>query len=97
MGTYRKRNLYHETTDSRTFSILHITTETGCCLRCAKRQRRGWYGSFNVYKKELKWPSWKLVSKNKKQWMKKSLKYKYKPLRNNYYEGKNWLCCELTW
>lgn len=33
--------------------------------------RKKWYGGFNH--KSVNYPSWKLVSKNRKQWMKKPL------------------------
>lgn len=95
MGKYRKRNLYHETTDSRTFRILHISSETFCCLRCARRRSRGWYGSYNTPARPMKIPSWKLASKNRKQWMKKPLKYSYKTLRRPWAE--DWVCCTINW
>jgi hypothetical protein len=93
MGKYRKRNLFHETTDSRTFRILHITSETGCCLNCAKRRRRYWYGSYSWGDQHIKTPSWKLVSKNRKQWMKKPLKFK----RGRVRACVNATYCEITW
>jgi hypothetical protein len=94
MGKHRERNLYHETTDSRTYRILHITSETGCCLKCAKRRTRNSYGSYSWYRgQQAKMPSWKLVSKNKKQWMKKPLKFKHKRVRAYV----NATYCEITW
>lgn len=98
MGNYWKRNLYHDTVDSRTFTILHITTETGCCLKCAKRHRREWYGSSDVGKWRFKHPSWKLVSKNRKQWMKKPLDYSYETIGRHWDPDiPNWTYCEITW
>lgn len=42
------------------------------------------YGGFD--KDNLKKPNWKLVSKNRKQWMKKPIRCKNTGIRNNYYE-----------
>ena len=33
-----------------------------------------WYGKLSSNDSDIKYPSWKLVSKNKKQWMKKPIK-----------------------
>jgi hypothetical protein len=77
MGQQRKRNLYSETTDNRTFNIIHIKCVTSCCLRCAIRQRRNFYFIAKTSDKERsRFPSWKLTSKNRKQWMSKNVKHK---------------------
>jgi hypothetical protein len=78
MSYTRNRNEYNETDNRRVFKILHITSVTGCCLRCAIRKRRNYYGivtskqSGKVIHDKI--PSWKLLSKNKKQWMEKPKK-----------------------
>ena len=85
MGRRRRNKLYSETTDSRTFKIIHIQCVTSCCLRCAKRQRRGFYFIIKENdKRRSKFPSWKLTSKNKKQWMDKEVKYKKSKLDRFY-------------
>ena len=76
MGQKRFRKEYSETSHRRTFNIIHIKCVTGCCLNCAKRGRRNWYHIWETSKKRhAKYPNWKMVSKNKKQWMEKPLEY----------------------
>jgi hypothetical protein len=51
------------------------------------------YGSFlfyDSYGQDIKSPNWKLVSKNKKQWMKKPIK-----IKNRTYQNGEWI--EITW
>jgi hypothetical protein len=47
------------------------------CSRCGyhrgENDKRKWYGSFD--EKSIRKPSWKLVSKNRNQWMKKSIRF----------------------
>ena len=50
------------------------------------------YKSYGGYDEELKWPNWKLVSKNKRQWNDKPIKISYSTSR---YSSKNWL--EIKW
>lgn len=77
MSENRNRSVYSETNDRRVFRNIHIRCVTGCCLRCRKRERRKWYRIIEKTdgKIDSKYPSWKLVSKNRKQWMKKPLKF----------------------
>jgi len=51
---------------------------------------RGYYGGLNENK--LKYPNWKLVSKNKKQWMDKPTKFKIR-----YYGGYSRKYVDITW
>ena len=47
-----------------------------CCLKCLIRGRRKYYHIFKGFRKQkANFPNWKLVSKNRKQWMKKPLKF----------------------
>jgi hypothetical protein len=81
------RNEYKTTTNSRVYKILHKETHASCSY-CPWHSR--WFGCHNEndcwknyyrdsdddYTKQKKTlPNWKLVSKNRKQWMKKPLKY----------------------
>lgn len=95
MGTNGKRGLINKTTNRKTHNLLHIKCVTSCCLICAKRQRRTYYciREYNG-KKDIKIPSWKLVSKNRKQWMKKPLKYVEKISR---YPRYSYFYTEITW
>ena len=47
-----------------------------CPYHKGENNTNKWYGTnFNINSgKKMKYPSWKLVSKNRKQWMKKKLK-----------------------
>lgn len=69
MGIKRFRNEYTRTNNRRTFHIIHIKYETGCCLACSRRKSRKWFKNVlngnNI--------SWKLVAKNKKQWNQKKI------------------------
>ena len=50
-----------------------------CGYHCGDNKEGKWYGGFlDSY---IRYPNWKLVSKNKKQWMKKSLKIDKKVAR----------------
>lgn len=56
----------------------------GLCDRCRYHRgcnKRVHYGGFiNEKNENINYPSWKIVSKNRKQWMKKPLKKKVKKL-----------------
>jgi hypothetical protein len=84
MGYKRNRKEYNETGNRRTHKVLHIISVTDCCLKCAIRRRQTYYhiAEYNG-KTYAKIPNWKLVSKNRKQWMKKGLKL-VESKRNNY-------------
>lgn len=49
-----------------------------CCSYCkyngGENSKKEWYGGFE--KNSVKYPNWKIVSKNRKQWMKKPKNYK---------------------
>lgn len=87
---FKKNNReYLKTTDNRTYNICHFAAEGICCRACQKRHRQEWY----VLKpKNSRYPSWKLVSKNKKQWMPKNLKYE----REIFWTGEWWFTT-ITW
>jgi hypothetical protein len=62
------------------------------CSRCPYHggenfHKKKWYGGF----KEIRYPNWKLVSKNRKQWIKKTLKFEERISRFN---GKY---IDITW
>ncbi|MEO6304490.1 MAG: hypothetical protein ABIP51_15120 [Bacteroidia bacterium] len=82
MGTQRFRKVYAETMDRRTFNIVHIKVKTICCLKCKRRSNHKWYHisweGKNIF------PNWKLVSRNKKQWMNKEIKFAQK-------DNSNWI------
>ena len=70
------RTVYLTTNHRRTHKIIHINEVTSCCLKCAIRKRQTWYHKMKWENKEhSKFPNWKMVSKNKKQWMKKPLRF----------------------
>lgn len=91
MAERKCNHLYWETTDSRTFKIIHIRFVTSCCLRCAIRERRDFYFITKVGNDKMrsKFPSWKLTSKKRKQWMEKNLKFK--KMDGRYYSS------EISW
>jgi hypothetical protein len=55
------------------------------CSHCKyhknENQTTKWYGGFN--NNELRYPNWKLVSKNQKQWMYKPTKITVRNIRRN--------------
>ncbi len=93
MGKDTQRGFINETTHRRTHNILHIKCVTGCCIKCSKREKQNYYriAEYNG-KADIKYPSWKLVSKNKKQWMKKPLKFKI-----TKYTSRNYTYQEIIW
>lgn len=82
MSGQRQRNEYAVCTDRRTQKIIHIHSVTGCCLKCNIRQRRDWYYLSGYDKRRDRQPSWKLVSKREKQWMKRPLRFV--PYKNDF-------------
>ena len=44
-----------------------------CQYHCGENRTTKWYGS-SLNDDKIRYPNWKLVSKNRKQWMKKPLK-----------------------
>lgn len=73
MGYKRNRNEYATTVDKRAFHILHIKSETGCCLKCKRRKTRKDYGFYVKSKHPRVHPNWKLTTKRRKQWMGKEI------------------------
>ena len=45
-----------------------------CGYHRGENKTNKWYGGFIEDKKDIRYPNWKLVSKNRKQWMKKPIK-----------------------
>ncbi len=68
--------LYKTTCDNKTYKLKRWANEGICCRGCINRGRRVWY-SLPEGKRQGKFPSWKLVSKNKKQWEKKPIVIQY--------------------
>lgn len=71
-------NEYRITTNSSVFRKLHKHHHASCSYckwhgSCSENDSWDWY---YISTKKAKFPSWKLVSKNKKQWMNKPLKFK---------------------
>lgn len=55
-----------------------------CGYHSGENDKKNWYGTifcFKDKKHRIKYPSWKMVSKNSKQWMKKPIKFKLKTLK----------------
>jgi hypothetical protein len=83
--------LYKTTTDNRTYKIKQMANKGLCCMGCVNRHRRTWYHIWNSPRRQTKkYPSWKLVSKNKKQWMKKPLKFKPNKNGHTHYTSIEW-------
>lgn len=66
-------NVFNETTDRRTWRILHYDRVFSCCIHCDRRGKQNHYGGYSDGK--IRVPNWKLVSKRRKQWMGKPLKF----------------------
>lgn len=83
----KKNNVFDTTTDNRTYNICSFKQSGECCIHCRNRQRRTYYHIYEYDDKVVtKYPNWKMVSKNKKQWMKKTLLFKttYNRWRKDY-------------
>ena len=100
-------NLYRWTADSRTYRMLRRHDKTKCpyCLPnggCNTwGKKRSYDKSIGVnrdgsikYETEFKYPSWKLSTKNRKQWMEKNLKKKISRYKTHFGES---IYIELTW
>jgi len=65
-----------------------------CCSYCKYNRNENnkgkWYGGYN---KKIKIPNWKLISRNKKQWMGKPKNYKIIPIS---WVG-NYVYYEIKW
>jgi len=72
------------------------------CSRCkyhrGENSDKKWYGGYAYddieygFKRRIKFPNWKLVSKNRKQWMKKPMKIKLE-----YYRGYSKQYIDIIW
>jgi hypothetical protein len=82
----KNKELFESTTDNKTFKLCLYQHDDICCLNCARSRRKQTY-YVNEDKSDGKFPSWKLVSKNKKQWMGKQLNYN--PFA--HWEGKDFI------
>lgn len=67
--------LYKRTTDNKTYKLCHFAHEDMCCMGCVNRRRRVIYAIYDSERLSNKIPNWKLVSKHRKQWMKKPLQF----------------------
>lgn len=76
MKLKKNNKAYLKTTNNKAYKLYRFAQLGICCMGCVNRHRRGHYYILTTEDKEhRKFPSWKLVSKNRKQWMKKPLKY----------------------
>jgi hypothetical protein len=83
--------LYKTTCDNKTYKLKQRANQGLCCMGCINRGRRDWYYIHQWDgKQKQNIPSWKLVSKNKKQWMKKPLKYKESTSWGRLYTTISW-------
>lgn len=75
---YKRKLHYDSTTNRSVFNKLHKEIHASCswCKWHRRDNAKGkkWYGCVHQYNGKVyqNFPSWKLVSKNKKQWMYKS-------------------------
>ena len=68
--------LYKTTCDNKTYKLKQRDIHGLCCMGCINRGRRTWYYIHQWDgKQRARYPSWKLVSKNKKQYQPKNLRY----------------------
>ncbi len=73
---------------------------TYCKYHRGENSNEKWYGGYTYdkndtkygYKKRIKFPNWKLVSKNRKQWMKKPIK-----IETKYYHRQSKQYIDITW
>ena len=63
-----------------------------CRYHRGENRTTKYYGTIGNGGSELKHPNWKLVSKNRKQWMRKPIKFKVK-----YFGGYSRDYTEITW
>ena len=98
----KKRDLLEKTTNRKVFNQLYkLKLEATSKIRCTFCRYHKYENSTNNYygghwddktdNYNIKHPSWKLVSKNRKQWMKKPIKPHYRlSYGENYYIDINW-------
>lgn len=84
---FKKNNKeYKTTTDNKVFKICHYAHEDMCCMACSKRRKTKDYHIAKYGRLErIRIPNWKLVSKNRKQWMKKPIEIGENSARYSYY------------
>lgn len=71
-----KKYLALECTDQKSLKLEYFKQSGYCCAACSKRRKQKSYGGHcQGDNPNISYPSWKLVSKNKKQWMKKTLHF----------------------
>ena len=73
----KKEREYKTTTNRTVYNKLHKIKNASCSFcrwhgPTSENDSWTWYGGYRINK--IKYPNWKLVSKNKKQWMKKPIK-----------------------
>ncbi len=91
MNFKRNYKALQTTTDNRTFKLAHFAHQGLCCQACINRYRRGDYGkTVTKTKTWIKIPNWKLVSKNKKQWMGKPIQKKTTYRHDREYTDFSW-------
>lgn len=78
---------YQYTTNSRVFKRLHNLKNLSCS-HCRPHRgdnnTRKYYGSTGKKETRIKYPSWKLASKNRKQWMPKTTLKKVKDYKHEF-------------
>jgi len=94
----KTRVLEKETTNRYVFNkVYKINLERNGKIRCSycpyhkgENKTTEWYGGFEG--ETIRYPNWKLVSKNRKQWMKKPTEIK----KENHRWSKR-ICVDITW
>ena len=61
-----------------------------CSYHKNENKTSKWYGGIGYDETNIRFPNWKLVSKNRKQWMKKPIKIKKCAGRNRTYVDVIW-------
>lgn len=63
-----------------------------CGYHRGENSSKKWYGGHGNGNRRIKYPNWKLVSRNRKQWMKKLIKIEIKIIRwsNKEYTDITW-------
>lgn len=89
-----KKYLATQCTDRKSLQLQYFKQSGYCCAACSKRRKQKCYGgSEHDGQQKINYPSWKLVSKNKKQWMEKTLhtkKYTYRHWTDYWYVKITW-------
>ncbi len=89
----KSKKIVETTTNRNAFNKAYkgyISSKKGYCPRCRFHKGENYegksYGGYSDYER-ITYPSWKLVSKNRKQWMKKpmNIEVDYNNYRNEEY------------